>query len=878
MKEEKKDSRNIKKNLRKLYPSPVMLKRKCLFLEEKSFFAQYKKLLAQNSKTSDLEYELEKTLEKLLDNMYFEIGNLDEAVYKEAVYIRKKVRKRNFNVSEEQLKKYFTKETQELFFRCKELSLEIIDCHKTQSDIFESIKESEEENLRHLLINNFNFRNGVYHSGDATFLEQLDKFVLKNLNDKNKKLKVCRALQNYKNRMMFKPTPFSTFVSTEILCIDEQLEYSSLNKTSSQFSKVMLNEQIFFQLSHNLLNNFSLIDSFYVKLNPTIIKLRDQYLYFTLESTETGIEYYYYREKIRTISQNEKLNLLIGKLQSKNNLLIELAKELAMLDNKNFSNISDTINYILYLSEIGFLHRNFNISQFDYNGLEKMGNVSLKANENSLDKLSSKVMELTTVLNRINIEKSNFDIGSIKNKLIRLAKEILRESGDDEPNVEGLDYKNIIYENNIVPVLGRTKIPNVTFLESLYGIEKIFRILDNSIISKILIRNIFLAKFKQSDSVTLLDLYMEYMKVVKLNESHIYLKDSKDYATIETLRKDILEYLKLSLKKDKINFSLEKIDSYIKRMPKIFNQKVNYGVYFQQSQSGELIVNKFAPGSLRHFSRYIEYLDVEEKVKFTKISKEYIDTLEKTQNKKFADIGTTLGLNINKHTELANYTIGYPHAYTNSNIDISQLRVFYDSDIENIKLIDEKNNIIDISPMGFQFHRTAPDLYCFLSLLSSSQGIELNIWDSFSGYFGFDETKFFPQITVENTFIIERKTWKFDSMEYKLSNPRHLNELERYLRYIDFFKKLNIPSEKFFVRAVEDINVKETPSTEVMNEWLQKITNNKLRKPQLYDLASYNDFKNLDSIIFNCSGIITAQELYPNTHPAEEFLIEINEL
>lgn len=54
-----------------------------------------------------------------------------------------------------------------------------------------------------------------------------------------------------------------------------------------------------------------------------------------------------------------------------------------------------------------------------------------------------------------------------------------------------INFKNIILKNNISPEIESRKITCDSFRESIFYVEKIFRLFDDNIISKILLRNIF---------------------------------------------------------------------------------------------------------------------------------------------------------------------------------------------------------------------------------------------------------------------------------------------------------------------------------------------------------------------------------------------------
>lgn len=134
--------------------------------------------------------------------------------------------------------------------------------------------------------------------------------------------------------------------------------------------------------------------------------------------------------------------------------------------------------------------------------------------------------------------------------------------------------------------------------------------------------------------------------------------------------------------------------------------------------------------------------------------------------------------------------IGYPGSFVTNMKHLSDIHIKYSEEFNNILVVDDSEKELEISPMGFQFHRTAPDLYSFLTLLSNSNGVELSIWDRYLMYFKSENSSHFPRIIVDNKIVIERETWKISSKTYLDKINGLETGLDKYIKTVKFLRSM----------------------------------------------------------------------------------------
>ncbi|VTS16973.1 hypothetical protein [Streptococcus pseudoporcinus] len=861
------DESNIKT---KVISFPYYIKRSCEDVESYDNSKCFEKIFSLDDTIATMVKEITSKKNKLLNDMFTEVSQLSEDTYRQGIKQRRKVLRDSDNILVTDMEEFFSESIVDDYKEYRLLSKKIDELISMQMNEYLKMQREEIVYLKSLK-NNKKFMSGICDSLNYENFQTMENFFNNESFDLKKSYRMARTLKNYRNRMKYKPSPFSTFVKSQI--IKDTHQTVSLDKTVDFPPSIYLNEQVIFAVYLCLLNNFKLIDKNYIRINPTLCDNDTYYSILVTNQTLSPLSKYFFSERVIKLKKSSKLQEILSYINSGNVSLSDIIENFTQQIKTEFNDINEIISNIIYLSSIGVLVRNFNISQLDFNSLEKLkeiyksGQYSSGIVEIFLEEVISMLCELKN--NDYRWDKDAF----LKKQLLDKVKIFLDEY---MPTVDlDINFKNIILKNNISPEIESRKITCDSLRESIFYVEKIFRLFDDNIISKILLRNIFLKEFRNKEKVSLMEFYNKYQYVKRNNMQDIYLKDDRDLKLIKQLRIKFLKQIKKHKKIPVVNISKKFISELIAEFPIILLKKKNYSVYFQKEKDF-IIINSIAPGNLRHFSRYIDSLNNSNQREFQRAAKYYFK--KRSDNAEIVDIGTTLALNINKHKPLTESLIGYPGSFVTNMKHLSDIHIKYSEEFNNILVVDDSEKELEISPMGFQFHRTAPDLYSFLTLLSNSNGVELSIWDRYLMYFKSENSSHFPRIIVDNKIVIERETWKISSKTYLDKINGLETGLDKYIKTVKFFKEHEIGDTCFFYKGIEDIDGILKKDDLQTNIWLEKVLNSKFRKPQYCDLKSYFDYRNFLGILTEVKGRITLQEFLPNTEIAKEYLIDITEV
>lgn len=853
--------------------SPYMLSRTCnmnYLFNLNDFYLKLNKINRKESKLEDHLINLDKEL-------FITIGKLPQVHYKKAIKIKQKIKKKNIQYLDQR----------DLYIFPDKVKKDIISLQREYINVLnekENLKQEYILQLQHeiamLKINckdDF-FLNGLLFSLDESTIQEIVKFIKNERLSGKSRRKISKTLKNYMNRATMKPSPFSTFVMNSIYF--NNITFTDLLKQDLSLDNkihVYLNEMIIQDIISLLSGDYELINQLYIKINPTMIESENYYKFYNNKKS-------YYREAEIKLQKNIKIEVIINFIKDLAANNVKVSKLINIICNSRYSKMFETqksvFNLILRLVNIGLLETNLNISQMDFHALEKIVKLLNSVSISKYDKLASHLNHIYENLVKINDSKLNIEKTlKYKNSIYNDIKVIALNYNLE--NLLKIKYKNLLYENYTDPsIISNDNLNNIDLrVEDFDSISKLYKIFDNNLVSQIEYREFFKDKFDIREKVRLVDFFAEITKI-KANDKMRLISGCRDLQQILRIRKEFCDFLKENLLSEKdIEIPDDLLNRIWKKAPKIVKLKTNYGVYFQFDE--ELIINSIAPGYGRHFSRYLTDLSEDDKIKVKKAILDFNDALRIKGKSVYADIGTTLGFNINKHELIYDDVIRYPNSYVNpikNSIDLSNLYVKYDAKRQSLKVINSDDTEIKIVPLGFQFYRAAPNLYKFLSILSNTQGIKLSLWDVF---FELQKEKediyHFPRIIYKN-IVIERETWKIPLKEVRdrLSN----SNFDNYAEMIKFFDKNNIPLN-FFAKFFPQLDVFLNYRNKQLKNLEYSLTTTNFRKPQFYDLQSVLDFLNISNIIRKCKfSYFTIQECLPKKKKDKtirEYLIEIND-
>ncbi|EAE2355662.1 hypothetical protein Y261_15100 [Listeria monocytogenes] len=443
--------------------------------------------------------------------------------------------------------------------------------------------------------------------------------------------------------------------------------------------------------------------------------------------------------------------------------------------------------------------------------------------------------------------------------------------------------KNLLYENSIVSSIHRKEKHNYN-IEGISMVAEIYRLFDDNIIEKILFRNFFTSNYKADQKVSAVDFFM---KIDSANFSEMYkiLENDFDIKKIRKKREIFFEYINELLNNGKndyneISLSMEWLIKFFKDMPKVIseNSESKYSVYFQKMDDDSIIINNLGPGMGRHFTRYIN--DFKDKEEVINTFKDHIKNIENKINRKFVDVNTTLGLNVNLHPHILENELDYPNSFCwneNQMLNLSELFIIVN---ESTKLLELQNNqgiLYEISPMGTLFPLLAPNFYKYLCSFSKSNGMEISFWDRFHKVNKNNALRVnhYPSISIGRTAVyIERETWKIN----KVSSIPKEDSYEDYLKLINYLKHdCQMNEDQIFAKTLPDVDALLGGEINV-SDWISLLKKGKYRKPQFYDLNDYVDYKNFVSIYSKDIEEMTIQKVLPSNEKVVEYLMEFTEI
>lgn len=851
--------------------SPYFLERTCNKILCK-YCGGMQKLIETQEQIEAMQIKLDIELKKVNSLLFDEIGKLKEEYIKNAVKLKRTLSSKKLSKIDLNSINYLSNKCKERIENCKNMDAKIIALKNTKDSILKNNKEQLLDFLKNELHNNKPFSNALMISINDELYKNILSFENASALKLNKKTRdTIYSLHNYCNRMLKKPSPFSTFVSTSIFLYSDKFE-----KNSEEFSytpKVYVNELVTKTLENLLLEDNRFVNYFYIKINSTILLHKDHYEFLNVKVSNSKM---YYVENILKAKRNSKADIIIEELSNLNNIkLLDFAEILFKKYNSIFSSINEIVILILKLDKIGVIYKNFNIDHQDFNMLNKLGDLCSKIDDKKYLKIKNSIDLIIENIDKIN---ANFSISVVQKYKIRsqIFSEVKSIFSMYPANVCDLNFirKNILYENNTYPSIKYKDFGSEEEFRNFYYIEKLYRLFDNNYISRILCRNMFLRNHNVDSEVPVFEFYKEISSSKKQLANQL-IESDRDIKIIADIRKEFLDYLNRHMNINGIDIPIDFIEKLYAKAPKIMKDKISYGMYYQ-TDGRKIVVNHIAPGMGRHIVRYISDLNKKDREKFKKVYRTHLQDMEKG-DLVFTDIGSTLGLGINKHITVLNASFSYPKSVYKNEVKFSDLHVFFDTNADAVKIADNNHVVYESTPMGFLFPRVSPDFYSFLSTLSNTQGGGTSFWDRYYNQYERQNKfiEYFPEITIGKKFVLDRKTWKIDPKSIEADPSK--SEADNYIDFYNYLCKENQIPSRFFAKMSNDIDgILELGKS--LDDWEKVISNNKLRKPQFYDLDNYLDYHNLRSLIKNNKDtILTVQEYLPESESTTEYLLELNE-
>ena len=190
-----------------------------------------------------------------LDTILFnDISRLSPSKIHYAIKLKRKILNgKSDELKEKELNLYFSRHAIFIMKKCELYKKQIDILSQKKCILFADFRNDSIRELKNKCLSNDAFLNGVFTSLDYSTIYNIKKFLNDEKLSTKKRKNIEKTLQNYFNRMVMKPTPFSTFVETEILRVNKCIKVSS-NCSSSQ---CLLNEKIFDFIQNSIIYDYN---------------------------------------------------------------------------------------------------------------------------------------------------------------------------------------------------------------------------------------------------------------------------------------------------------------------------------------------------------------------------------------------------------------------------------------------------------------------------------------------------------------------------------------------------------------------------------------------------------------------------------------------
>lgn len=711
---------------------------------------------------------------------------------------------------------------------------------------------SDKEFIKAIQLSNFSFYNRLL---EYTSFEDMGKKLPRKL--RNTEL----SLINYLNRMIYKPSPFSSFSGlSHGKFVNDKTKVTLDRDKSHSFCRVNMSYLKAIELK--LLDITAVKEQASYSLNSTISfkDTRVSCLKRGLDGTVNAFK----GEKMIEFQANDLIKTVYSLF---NDEQTSSYKKLFELLQDDFQLKSEDCQAVIgKLEQIGLI-RPFIVVPEQH--IDYIGEI-IKVLEQVDDERASKSAQLLKEL--LNIQQQ-FGNAGYQERALYLKK----LKGCLQNIFQFLEVDTHILETSLI--FEDVEYPQTTakidikkgdnFRSSLEVVQQLMALFDDSIIQKIALKTVYLKTYPERGENNLLDFYLKYQSYDK-SQLWEEVKHDSTFLQIKQLRYKFYDYLekKIEESNDTLELDIEWVKQFIKDYPKELISDYNYSFYCQLMTEGDeeqLILNKLGPGLFRHYSRYCNlFLSRDEKHPFVRDIKDNYKYLEEKKGEVlFTDLNAVLGLNINMHPPMIEQEITYPGCCPNSDISqikIEELTVYLDETSEKIRMKSAKSKkVIELVPLGFLFPMIAPQLYSFLSFFCQSNGVEYSFWNKYCAEKKKEGYNCFPRIKLGDV-ILDRKTWSVPKSYFDFSK----SEEKYFFENIDTLRRAGIDREVFIKISSAMDAFKEEYINSDFTSWIEEVKNTKLRKPQYINFKSLFHQQIFKKLVEKTEKNVMFQEVLPN--------------
>jgi len=615
-----------------------------------------------------------------------------------------------------------------------------------------------------------NIQNGLLLSS-----HDLLKSTEKKINNSKKRIQLETAMLRYVTRTLFKPTPYSSFTTLNLVEINEGKTVCDFLPNKEIKSFVRLNNYIYRLFIEEILCREEIYIHLYVEINETLI-LDNKSKNAKVLINKNNLDFFYY------FNMSDFASDIVTFLKNKKNIRYH-----DLLNAFDMYPYEDLLAYINKLVEIGLIKFIYPASGISQDWLNKLVEWLTKIDSSAEVDLMIDVLSNLEQLR--NLYEINFDNFSTRLNIIEQARDTINnfvfkndKSSLMLPKDESLFLEDTLShsEMRLSKDFLSEKLEKLNFLIS-FGSSQNFFVRQQ----KKLLR--FFNEYTDKEQIGLLEFYEAYVKKIK---SKVPLQDHYEE------NQNLSDYFDFTSNDSQVafNFKNREVD---------FKKNTSFSMFFQIIDN-KIIINNIGLGYGRMCSRFFHMFDSS----FLNEVKIFNKSLQR-KNSFLTEVSDSSFFNANMHPLLFDYECIVPGGHSNSVeeniIGLKELVIKQCKKDDRLILFDEKNQKeIIIHDSSFQGRKARSQMFNFLLNFSDKvfpdfepilKTINKKYSEKKNGYI------FFPRIVFDSNIVLQRKYWLVNTV--KLSSFLTKDRISDFFLDVNFWRKENNIPSKVFLKIPE---------------------------------------------------------------------------
>ncbi|OOR39635.1 lantibiotic dehydratase, partial [Bacillus cereus] len=391
--------------------------------------------------------------------------------------------------------------------------------------------------------------------------ENLLEYLQDNQSHPPKKMRnIEQSLINYLSRMIFKPTPFSSFTGLNYGFFSQEDSSFEINTKESK-GHTRINMVYLKKIERMLLNRISIKNKCYVSLNQTINE-EENYMFF--RRGKDGTSQAFTGEAFIKIKKSELLKELIQYFEGISSM--NIVEVVSFLSEKTNYETEALYNYLFKLEKMGVLDFSLGVSEQSDNYTKDLIENLLGIKDSLVEKSVSHLVEIEkiqAIFSESNYQKRYVLLKNLQEHIKKIYSlfDLKLESND----LTSLLFEDVSYKNTKI-ILNENQWK--THLDDFNLIKNLMPLFDDNILEKLSMNIIFKDIYGNKGAIDLLEFYREFNKYdknllwkkIRKNDTYLYLKK---------LRTEFYDYLEtqINMGLDTIFLNKSWLKKFINKFP-----------------------------------------------------------------------------------------------------------------------------------------------------------------------------------------------------------------------------------------------------------------------------------------------------------------------